>query len=149
MRPHSSDSASSNAVAIVLRPGPTVPASSNAILPTAAAPLHARRTAPLLQATICELILHDFQIWNLTNLVNLIVSANNLTSELPLELNNLKVLKEVRLSSNIFRGRLPSFQSWRELEELELQATGFEGPIPSTISVSMNLNELMISDLNI
>ncbi|KAL8506830.1 hypothetical protein ACS0TY_017645 [Phlomoides rotata] len=78
-----------------------------------------------------------------------IVSANNLTGELPLELNNLKVLKEVRLSSNKFRGRLPSFQSWRELEELELQATGFEGPIPSTISVSMNLNELMLRSCNI
>ncbi|KAL8460746.1 hypothetical protein ACS0TY_032309 [Phlomoides rotata] len=89
------------------------------------------------------------ELGNLTNLVNLILSANNLTGELPLELNNLKGLKEVRLSSNKFRGKLPSFHSWRELEELELQATGFEGPIPSTISVSTNLNELRISDLNI
>ncbi|KAM3700704.1 hypothetical protein ACJW31_05G119000 [Castanea mollissima] len=39
------------------------------------------------------------------------------------------------------------FQSWKQLEKLEIQASGFEGPIPSNISILSNLTELRISDL--
>uniref|UniRef100_A0A803LN53 non-specific serine/threonine protein kinase n=1 Tax=Chenopodium quinoa TaxID=63459 RepID=A0A803LN53_CHEQI len=54
-----------------------------------------------------------------------------------------------RLSSNNFRGRLPDFfQSWTKLQALEIQGRGFEGPIPSSISLLNNLQELRITDLN-
>ncbi|KAI8567166.1 hypothetical protein RHMOL_Rhmol02G0099300 [Rhododendron molle] len=52
------------------------------------------------------------------------------------------------LSSNSFTGKLPSFQSWKQLEKLELEASGFEGPIPRDISLLRNLTELRITDLN-
>ncbi|KAL0305576.1 UNVERIFIED_CONTAM: hypothetical protein Sradi_5974900 [Sesamum radiatum] len=65
-----------------------------------------------------------------------------------MELNNLKKLTELRLSSNNFIGKIPSLRSWTNLQMLELQASGFEGPIPSSISVLKNLSELRISDLN-
>ncbi|KAL0305578.1 UNVERIFIED_CONTAM: putative LRR receptor-like serine/threonine-protein kinase, partial [Sesamum radiatum] len=58
------------------------------------------------------------ELGKLTNLVNLILSANNLTGELPMELNNLKKLTELAAGQ------------W------------FEGPIPSSISVLKNLSEL-------
>ncbi|KAF7150508.1 hypothetical protein RHSIM_Rhsim02G0089500 [Rhododendron simsii] len=77
------------------------------------------------------------------------LNSNNLTGELPKELiNNLINLREVRLSSNNFTGKLPSFQSWEQLRILELEASGFEGPIPHSISLLRNLTELRITDLN-
>ncbi|XP_073280892.1 probable LRR receptor-like serine/threonine-protein kinase At1g07650 isoform X2 [Primulina huaijiensis] len=87
------------------------------------------------------------ELGKLINLENLILSDNNLTGELPKELNNLTNLTEL-LSSNRFSGNIPSFLSWTQLQMLEMQASGFEGPIHSSISVLKNLTELRISDLN-
>ncbi|KAK4399285.1 putative LRR receptor-like serine/threonine-protein kinase [Sesamum angolense] len=101
--------------------------------------------------------------WALTKLEYMSVTVNRLSGplpeylgtllrlyicELPMELNNLKKLTELRLSSNNFIGKIPSLRSWTNLQMLELQASGFEGPIPSSISVLKNLSELRISDLN-
>lgn len=81
---------------------------------------------------------------NLVNLEALILSANNLTGELPKELNNLSKLKDLRLSSNNFTGKLPAVHQWENLQRLELQASGFEGPPPPSISTLKNLTELRI-----
>ncbi|KAK1359710.1 putative malectin, Leucine-rich repeat domain, L domain-like protein [Heracleum sosnowskyi] len=67
---------------------------------------------------------------------------------LPLELNNLINLQEMILSSNNFTGKLPDFRSWKQLDKLEIIASGFEGPIPPSISILQNLTELRISNLN-
>ncbi|KAH7841347.1 hypothetical protein Vadar_028633 [Vaccinium darrowii] len=88
------------------------------------------------------------ELGNLVNLQYFNLNSNNLTGELPKELNHLINLREVRLSSNNFTGKLPSFQSWKQLRILELEASGFEGPIPSNISLLRNLIELRITDLN-
>ncbi|KAG5561039.1 hypothetical protein RHGRI_004154 [Rhododendron griersonianum] len=89
------------------------------------------------------------ELGNLVNLQYFNLNSNNLTGELPKELlNNLTNLREVRLSSNSFTGKLPSFQSWEQLRILELEASGFEGPIPFNISHLRNLTELRIADLN-
>ncbi|XP_059664581.1 probable leucine-rich repeat receptor-like serine/threonine-protein kinase At3g14840 isoform X2 [Cornus florida] len=87
------------------------------------------------------------ELGKLPNLVNLILSGNNLTGELRMELTNLTKLTELRLSNNNFTGKLPSFQSWKQLQMLEIEAGGFEGPIPPDISVLNYLTELRISDL--
>ncbi|XP_058202454.1 probable LRR receptor-like serine/threonine-protein kinase At1g07650 isoform X24 [Rhododendron vialii] len=89
------------------------------------------------------------ELGNLVNLQYFNLNSNNLTGKLPKELlNNLINLREVRLSSNNFTGKLPSFQSWKQLQILELEASGFEGPIPHNISLLRNLTELRITDLN-
>lgn len=88
------------------------------------------------------------ELGKLVNLENLILNANYLTGQLPLELYKLSKLRELRLNSNNFSGKLPNFQSWKQLQQLEIVAGGFEGPIPSSISVLSNLTELVISDLN-
>ncbi|XP_021823328.1 probable leucine-rich repeat receptor-like serine/threonine-protein kinase At3g14840 [Prunus avium] len=54
-----------------------------------------------------------------------------------------------RISSNNFTGRIPDYlENFKQLEELEIQASGLHGPIPSSISVLSNLTELRFSDLN-
>ncbi|GAA0166445.1 hypothetical protein LIER_43757 [Lithospermum erythrorhizon] len=84
----------------------------------------------------------------LANLVTLVLNTNNLTGSIPAELSHLPKLKHIRLSSNNFVGKLPSFSSLTNLQILEIQGSGFEGPIPSGISLLKNLTELRISDLN-
>ncbi|CAA2958694.1 probable LRR receptor-like serine threonine-kinase At1g07650 isoform X2 [Olea europaea subsp. europaea] len=88
------------------------------------------------------------EIGKLVNLNNLYLNEINLTGELPTELNNLKMLTELSLSSNNFTGKLPNFRSWTNLTRLELEGSGFEGPIPPSISILKNLRDLRISDLN-
>ncbi|KAA8515036.1 hypothetical protein F0562_018175 [Nyssa sinensis] len=88
------------------------------------------------------------ELGKLINLVNLILNSNNLTGELPVELYNLTNLTELRLSSNNFTGKLPDFHSWKQLQKLEIAASGMEGPIPPSISNLTNLIELRITDLN-
>ncbi|XP_019190177.1 PREDICTED: probable leucine-rich repeat receptor-like serine/threonine-protein kinase At3g14840 [Ipomoea nil] len=88
------------------------------------------------------------ELGKLVNLQNFFLSGNYLTGEFPKELNALTNLIEFRLSSNNFTGKLPSFQTFKNLQKLEVQASGFEGPIPKNISVSTSFIELRISDLN-
>ncbi|KAA8519597.1 hypothetical protein F0562_013958 [Nyssa sinensis] len=88
------------------------------------------------------------ELGKLVKLENLFLSANNLTGELPINLTKLTNLKDLRLNSNNFTGKLPSFESWKQLNRLEIQASGFEGPIHSSIYFLNKLTELRISDLN-
>ncbi|KAL5577020.1 hypothetical protein UlMin_018719 [Ulmus minor] len=69
--------------------------------------------------------------------------------ELNLNANNLTKLNIFRISGNNFTGTIPNFfGSWRQLKYLEMEASGFQGPIPSSISVLNNLVDLRITDLN-
>ncbi|XP_024987335.1 probable LRR receptor-like serine/threonine-protein kinase At1g07650 [Cynara cardunculus var. scolymus] len=83
----------------------------------------------------------------LTSLTTLVLSANKLTGTLPGKLKSMTSLKELRLSSNNFSGKMPSLEGWTQLEELEIQGSGLEGPIPPSISLLSKLTELAISDL--
>ncbi|WMV15750.1 hypothetical protein MTR67_009135 [Solanum verrucosum] len=87
------------------------------------------------------------ELGDMVNLRVLILSFNNLTGQLPEELNKLTNLKELRLRGNNFTGKLPSFESFKTLQRLEIQASGFEGPIAPIISVSTQMIELRITDL--
>uniref|UniRef100_A0A175YNK2 Disease resistance R13L4/SHOC-2-like LRR domain-containing protein n=1 Tax=Daucus carota subsp. sativus TaxID=79200 RepID=A0A175YNK2_DAUCS len=88
------------------------------------------------------------ELGKLANLINLTINVNYLTGQLPMELSNLTNLEEMRLSTNNFSGKLPDFQSWKQLDKLEIIASGFDGPIPSSISSLSNLTELYITNLN-
>ncbi|KAI3763686.1 hypothetical protein L2E82_13680 [Cichorium intybus] len=67
---------------------------------------------------------------------------------IPAELGKLRKLTNLRISSNNFSGKIPSLESWRQLQKLEIQGSGLEGPIPASISILRNLQELRISDLS-
>ncbi|MCE5166785.1 hypothetical protein HAX54_026462, partial [Datura stramonium] len=87
------------------------------------------------------------ELGDMINLQTLILSFNNLTGKLPEELNKLTNLKQLRLRGNNFTGTLPSFESFKTLQRLEIQAAGFKGPISPRISVSTQMIELRITDL--
>ncbi|XP_049384356.1 probable LRR receptor-like serine/threonine-protein kinase At1g07650 [Solanum stenotomum] len=87
------------------------------------------------------------ELGNMVNLQTLILSYNNLTGKLPEEVNKLIKLTELRLSGNNFTGIFPSFESLKNLTALEILASGFEGPVPPSISVLTEMKELRISDL--
>nr|KAJ0213042.1 hypothetical protein LSAT_V11C400175770 [Lactuca sativa] len=50
----------------------------------------------------------------------LVLSANNPSGELPLELNGLTNLTELKLSSNNFTGKIPSLGTWIQLRKLSI-----------------------------
>ncbi|KAK9051627.1 hypothetical protein SSX86_028255 [Deinandra increscens subsp. villosa] len=87
------------------------------------------------------------ELGKLKNLNILVLAANNLTGELPLELNSLTNLTDLRLDSNYFSGKIPSLGNYIRLKKLDIQGSGLEGPIPSSISLLKNLSQLAISDL--
>ncbi|XP_062094628.1 probable leucine-rich repeat receptor-like serine/threonine-protein kinase At3g14840 isoform X3 [Humulus lupulus] len=88
------------------------------------------------------------ELGKLVNLEYLNLNANNLTGQFPLSLTNLSKLHTLRISSNYFTGRMPEFGNWKQLYRLEMEASGFSGPIPPSISTLANLTELSITDLN-
>ncbi|KAI5418719.1 hypothetical protein KIW84_043084 [Lathyrus oleraceus] len=59
------------------------------------------------------------------------------------------LVQDFRINDNSFNGKIPSFiQNWKQLQRLEMHASGLEGPIPSNISLLTNLSRLRISDIN-
>ncbi|XP_016648166.1 PREDICTED: probable LRR receptor-like serine/threonine-protein kinase At1g07650 [Prunus mume] len=111
-------------------------------------------------------ILHE---WTSTKLKFLVLSVNNLsgpipsylgnivtlqalyafTGELPVSLTNMTKLKTLWIGSNNFTGKIPNyFLSWKELEMLEMQGSGLEGPIPPSLSALTKMSYLAISDLS-
>nr|GEZ28771.1 probable leucine-rich repeat receptor-like serine/threonine-protein kinase At3g14840 [Tanacetum cinerariifolium] len=53
------------------------------------------------------------------------------------------------ISSNSLFGKIPEFiRKWNNLDSLRIQASGLEGPIPSSITLLRTLTHLRISDLN-
>ncbi|EXC33465.1 putative LRR receptor-like serine/threonine-protein kinase [Morus notabilis] len=84
------------------------------------------------------------ELGKLVNVERLILGAYNLTGQFPLALTNLSKLNEL-ISSNNFTGRMPDFGGWKQLQKLEMQASGFEGSIPSSLSLLSNLTELDLS----
>ncbi|XP_050908060.1 MDIS1-interacting receptor like kinase 2 [Lathyrus oleraceus] len=78
-----------------------------------------------------------------------VLSSNKLSGNLPVTFSQLQNLTDFRINDNSFNGKIPSFiQNWKQLQRLEMHASGLEGPIPSNISLLTNLSRLRISDIN-
>ncbi|CAL5342070.1 unnamed protein product [Camellia sinensis] len=77
------------------------------------------------------------------------LTSNYFYGELPGTLAKLTTLKDFRIGDNLFTGSIPNFvQNWIHLQNLFIQASGLDGPIPSGIAVMTNMTKLRISDLN-
>lgn len=68
--------------------------------------------------------------------------------EVPTSFSELVNLTDFRINDNNFSGQIPGFiQNWKQLNKLEMHATGLWGPIPSNISLLNKLIDLRISDI--
>ncbi|XP_011015170.1 PREDICTED: receptor-like protein 12 [Populus euphratica] len=84
---------------------------------------------------------------NLTQLLELDLSFNNLSGRIPSSLANLVNLNWLDLSSNNFKGQIPDFLgSLTQLQRLFLSDNQLLGPISPQISSLPNLIALMLSD---
>ncbi|XP_056175532.1 probable LRR receptor-like serine/threonine-protein kinase RFK1 isoform X2 [Syzygium oleosum] len=85
---------------------------------------------------------------NITSLTYLMLSSNQLTGNLPTTFAGLINLTDFRISDNNFSGRIPEFiQNWKQLNRLEMIASGLEGPIPTGVSLLNDMVSLRISDI--
>ncbi|XP_009352708.2 probable LRR receptor-like serine/threonine-protein kinase RFK1 isoform X2 [Pyrus x bretschneideri] len=88
------------------------------------------------------------ELGSLINLGTMMLSSNRLTGNLPTTFSGLRNLTDL-INDNNFNGTIPDFiLNWKQLERLEMHASGLQGPIPSNISLLSNLIELRISDIN-
>ncbi|XP_068323050.1 probable LRR receptor-like serine/threonine-protein kinase RFK1 isoform X2 [Pyrus communis] len=88
------------------------------------------------------------ELGRLINLGTMMLSSNRLTGNLPTTFSGLRNLTDL-INDNNFNGTIPDFiLNWKQLQRLEMHASGLQGPIPSNISLLSNLIELRISDIN-
>ncbi|KAL6614976.1 hypothetical protein ACP70R_037246 [Stipagrostis hirtigluma subsp. patula] len=83
-------------------------------------------------------------------MVNLDLSCNNLTGEIPEEIVALVALKNLNLSWNAFSGKIPSkIGALVQLESLDLSHNELSGEIPTSLSALTSLSHLNMSYNNL
>lgn len=91
---------------------------------------------------------YTFGIYKL--LVNLDLSGNSLTGEIPVNINLLIGLNNLNLSSNQLTGTIPNqIGDLKQLESLDLSYNEFSGEIPSGLSALTSLSHLNLSYNNL
>ncbi|RLM84812.1 putative LRR receptor-like serine/threonine-protein kinase [Panicum miliaceum] len=87
-------------------------------------------------------------LFNLTELVSLDLSNNNLSGSVPREVGNLSKLETWWMFDNYIEGPIPEFiQNLTNLTDLRLYGMKLQGPIPQNFSKLINLENLMLGDL--
>ncbi|KAJ3696201.1 hypothetical protein LUZ60_001578 [Juncus effusus] len=86
-------------------------------------------------------------IGQLKNLQFLLLSTNNLTGTIPSEISNCTGIKQLSLRANNLTGDLQSinFTGFSSLTQLDLYSNNFTGTIPSSIYTCTDLNALRLS----
>uniref|UniRef100_A0A8R7QMU5 LRR receptor-like serine/threonine-protein kinase GSO1 n=1 Tax=Triticum urartu TaxID=4572 RepID=A0A8R7QMU5_TRIUA len=83
-------------------------------------------------------------------MVNLDLSCNSLTGEVPEEIVTLIELKNLNLSWNNFNGKIPeNVGALIQVESLDLSRNSFSGEIPSSLSALTSLSRLNLSYNNL
>ncbi|KAF7047014.1 hypothetical protein CFC21_055993 [Triticum aestivum] len=91
---------------------------------------------------------YSFEIYKL--LVNLDLSCNNLTGQIPEEIHLLIGLTSMNLSSNQLVGKIPDkIGDLKQLESLDLSRNKFSSEIPSSLSALTSLGYLNLSYNNL
>ncbi|XP_037462695.1 receptor-like protein EIX2 [Triticum dicoccoides] len=91
---------------------------------------------------------YSFQIYKL--LVNLDLSSNSLTGQIPKEISLLIALTNLNISSNQLTGTIPNqIGDLKHLESLDLSYNIFSGAIPSGLSALTSLSHLNLSYNNL
>lgn len=91
---------------------------------------------------------YTFEIYMLV--VNLDLSCNSLTGQVPDEISLLIGLTSLNLSSNQLIGKIPNHVGdLKQLESLDLSYNAFSGEIPSSLSVLTSLSHLNLSYNNL
>ncbi|CAM0947868.1 unnamed protein product [Alopecurus aequalis] len=83
-------------------------------------------------------------------MVNLDLSCNSLTGEIPPEISTLLALKSLNLSRNNFSGRIPeNIGALMQVESLDLSHNELSGEIPLSLSALTSLSRLNLSYNNL
>ncbi|KAM3296802.1 hypothetical protein ACQJBY_038911 [Aegilops geniculata] len=83
-------------------------------------------------------------------MVNLDLSCNSLTGEIPEEISTLMELKNLNLSWNNFNGKIPeNVGALMKVESLDLSHNDLSGEIPSSLSTLTSLSRLNLSYNNL
>ncbi|KAJ4717606.1 Receptor-like protein [Melia azedarach] len=83
---------------------------------------------------------------NLTKLVHMDLSFNELSDKLPATIGNLNSLEVLDLSTNNFSSELPSsIGDLNFIDVLDLSSNGFSGELPATIGNLSSLRQLILS----
>uniref|UniRef100_A0A453MVY7 Uncharacterized protein n=1 Tax=Aegilops tauschii subsp. strangulata TaxID=200361 RepID=A0A453MVY7_AEGTS len=83
-------------------------------------------------------------------MVNLDLSCNSLTGEIPEEISTLIELKNLNLSWNSFNGKIPeNVGALMQVESLDLSHNDLSGEIPSSLSALTSLSRLNLSYNNL
>ncbi|KAF7077216.1 hypothetical protein CFC21_081792 [Triticum aestivum] len=83
-------------------------------------------------------------------MVNLDLSCNSITGEIPAEIGSLVQLKNLNLSSNNFNSKIPeNIGALVQVESLDLSQNELSGEIPSSLSALTSLSRLNMSFNNL
>ncbi|KAK9221116.1 hypothetical protein WN944_009541 [Citrus x changshan-huyou] len=80
-----------------------------------------------------------------THMVQLSISNNNLTGEIPSSFCNLNSIQSFDVSNNSLSGQIPQCLGNSTLETLDLRMNNFRGSIPQTYTKGCNLTSLQLS----
>ncbi|GAY48609.1 hypothetical protein CUMW_113020 [Citrus unshiu] len=87
-----------------------------------------------------------FDIQNLKFLIELDLSRNQLSGDIPMTIGGLKDLATLSLAANKFHGPIPkSFGSLISLESLDLSSNNLYGEIPKSLEALLYLKQLNVS----
>ncbi|CAM0947867.1 unnamed protein product [Alopecurus aequalis] len=87
---------------------------------------------------------------DITYMVNLDLSCNRLTGEVPAEITALVELRSLNLSWNNFTGKIPqNIGALMQVESLDLSHNNLSGEIPSSLSALTSLSRLNLSYNNL
>ncbi|XP_075671989.1 uncharacterized protein LOC142641436 [Castanea sativa] len=87
-----------------------------------------------------------FEVGNLKSIYKLDISNNNLSGEIPISIGNCLIMEHLELQGNSFHGAIPSsMASLKGLRHLDVSQNNLSGPIPKGLEKLLFLENLNLS----